>query len=305
MSINIAIVPVAGLGTSVLPLTKSQPKEMLALGRKPVVQYVVEELASNGIERILFITSQGKSSIAAHFDIDENLVQYLRETGRETNLAELNYERQNIEYFYTRQRRQLGLGHAVLCAQPLVGKEPAVVALGDSIIGRRASSNIVSRMVEAYETEKADVVIALEAVDTDDVDQYGIVDVSEDRQGLLRIRGAIEKPFAADAPSNLSIAARYVFSPAIYQALHEIEADRQGILQLTDAIDYLIQQDAKVIGIQLEPGVKRYDIGNFQSYFKTFLEFTLSDPEFGVSMQSFVQNYLEQLDQQADQIEKG
>ena len=135
-----------------LPLTKSQPKEMLAVGRKPVVQYVVEELARSGIERILFITSNGKSSIEAHFDIDEQLIQYLRETGREPNLAELDYERQNIEFFYTRQRRQLGLGHAVLCAQPLIGGEPAVVALGDSIIRGDGGSNIVERMTSVFES---------------------------------------------------------------------------------------------------------------------------------------------------------
>ncbi|MBK96065.1 MAG: hypothetical protein CMJ79_10190 [Planctomycetaceae bacterium] len=297
MSINIAIVPVAGLGTSVLPLTKSQPKEMLAVGRRPVVQYVVEELASNGIQRILFITSQGKSSIEAHFDIDEQLIQYLRETGRESNLVELNYERQNIEYFYTRQRRQLGLGHAVLCAQPLVGKEPAVVALGDSIIGRRASSDIVSRMVDTYEAEKADAVIALEPVAATDVDQYGIVDVSETNQGLLRIQGAVEKPAIDQAPGNLSIAARYVFSPAIYEALQQVDTDRQGNLQLTDAIDYLVRQGANVIGVKLDHDVKRYDIGNFESYFKTFLEFTLSDPEYGQGMQDFVRQFLQQQDQ--------
>lgn len=294
MTINIAIVPVAGLGTSVLPLTKSQPKEMLAVGRKPVVQYVVEELASNGIERILFITSQGKSSIAAHFDIDENLIQYLRETGREDNLAELDYERQNIEYFYTRQRRQLGLGHAVLCAQPLVGKEPAVVALGDSILGRHASSNVVSRMVDTYETEKADAVIALEPVDPGDVDQYGIVDIRDGHGGSLIITGAIEKPTADNAPSNLSIAARYVFSPAIYEALQATPTDRHGNLQLTDAIAHLIDQGAKVVGIRLQQDVKRYDIGNFESYFKTFLEFTLTDPEFGTEMQTWVHDYLKQ-----------
>ena len=298
MTINIAIVPVAGLGTSVLPLTKSQPKEMLAVGRKPVVQYVVEELASNGIERILFITAQGKSSIAAHFDIDENLIQYLRETGRESNLAELNYERQNIEYFYTRQRRQLGLGHAVLCAEPLVGKEPAVVALGDSIIGRHASSNIVSRMVDAYESEKADAVIALEPVAASDVDQYGIVDVRDENTAHLRITDAIEKPTIADAPTNLSIAARYVFSPAIYEALKDTPTDRHGTLQLTDAIAYLIDRGAKIVGIKLQSDVKRYDIGNFDSYFKTFLEFTLTDPIFGTEMQSYVRDYLAQQERQ-------
>ena len=124
MSIDIAIVPVAGHGTRLLPATKSQPKEMLSVGRKPVVQYVVEELALSGIRRILFITSHGKASIEQHFDIDERLTTYLRETGREQQLQVLEFERQEMEYFYTRQRRQLGLGHAVLCARPLIGRRP-------------------------------------------------------------------------------------------------------------------------------------------------------------------------------------
>ena len=292
MSINIAIVPVAGQGTSVLPLTKSQPKEMLAVGRKPVVQYVVEELARSGIKRILFITSNGKSSIEAHFDIDEQLIQYLRETGREPNLAELDYERQNIEYFYTRQRRQLGLGHAVLCAQPLIGREPAVVALGDSIIGRNGDSRIVQRMINAFETQHADAVVAIEEVTADQVDQYGIVTAANPDSEFLTLTGAVEKPALDSSPSNLSIAARYVFSSSVYDALQRVEPDANGLIQLTDAIELLIQEGAKVIGVKLGNQTKRYDIGGFDSYFKTFIDFALTDPEYGVTLQEHVQTIL-------------
>src|SRR5579864_3915316 len=123
MSIDLAIVPVAGQGTRLLPSTKSQPKEMLPVGRKPVVQYVVEELALSGIRRLLFITGPGKTSIENHFDINAELISFLRETGKEELLEELDFERQGMEYFYTRQRKQLGLGHAVLCAQSLVGQQ--------------------------------------------------------------------------------------------------------------------------------------------------------------------------------------
>jgi UTP--glucose-1-phosphate uridylyltransferase len=292
MSINIAIVPVAGQGTSVLPLTKSQPKEMLAVGRKPVVQYVVEELARSGIKRILFITSNGKSSIEAHFDIDEQLIQYLRETGREPNLAELDYERQNIEYFYTRQRRQLGLGHAVLCAQPLIGREPAVVALGDSIIGRNGDSRIVQRMINAFETQHADAVVAIEEVTADQVDQYGIVTAANPDSEFLTLTGAVEKPALDSSPSNLSIAARYVFSSSVYDALQRVEPDANGLIQLTDAIELLIQEGAKVIGVKLDNQTKRYDIGGFDSYFKTFIDFALTDPEYGATLQEHVQTIL-------------
>src|SRR5947207_8235608 len=155
MPIDFAVVPVAGQGTRLLPSTKSQPKEMLPVGRKPVVQYVVEELALSGIRRLLFITGPGKSSIENHFDINTELISFLRETGKEELLEELDFERQDVQYFYTRQRRQLGLGHAVLCAKPLVGEQPFVVALGDSIIGLNAQSDIVRRMIEEFDRSGA------------------------------------------------------------------------------------------------------------------------------------------------------
>src|SRR4029453_18507283 len=137
-TIGLAVVPVAGAGTRLLPSTKSQPKEMLPVGRKPVVQYIVEELVSAGMRRCLFITGQGKASIENHFDVNAELITFLRETGKEELLEELDFERQSLEYCYTRQRRQLGLGHAVLTARPFVGQQAFVVALGDSIIGLHA-----------------------------------------------------------------------------------------------------------------------------------------------------------------------
>ncbi len=154
MSINIAVVPVAGLGTRLLPATKSQPKEMLPVGRKPVVQYVVDELTRGGIDRILFITGPGKTSIENHFDINAELIQMLRETGKEELLSELSFERVPTRYFFTRQRRLLGLGHAISCASSFVGDQPFVVALGDSIIGMNAQSDVVQRMTECYRRDR-------------------------------------------------------------------------------------------------------------------------------------------------------
>src|SRR5437588_11904741 len=173
-TIDLAVVPVAGQGTRLLPSTKSQPKEMLPVGRKPVVQYIVEELASSGIRRLLFITGPGKTSIENHFDLNPELIAYLRETGKEELLEELDFERQALQYFYTRQRQQLGLGHAVLCAKPVVGEQPFVVALGDSIIGINAQSRIVRRMLEEFARSGADAVIAFESVPRADVINYGI-----------------------------------------------------------------------------------------------------------------------------------
>ncbi|MBR0238826.1 MAG: NTP transferase domain-containing protein, partial [Thermoguttaceae bacterium] len=164
MSVELAVIPVAGRGTRLLPLTKSQPKEMLPVGRKPVVQYVVEELNACGINRMLFITGPGKTAIENHFDIDAELIENLRRTGKEELLAELAFERANVEYFYTRQRRQLGLGHAVLCAAPVVGTQSFVVALGDSMLGMHAKAKVVARMTDVFEEQNADAVIALEEV---------------------------------------------------------------------------------------------------------------------------------------------
>jgi UTP--glucose-1-phosphate uridylyltransferase len=292
MSIDIAIVPVAGLGTRLLPATKSQPKEMLPVGRKPVAQHVVDELALSGIRRLLFVTGKGKQSIENHFDIDGELVAYLRETGRENELAELDFERQALEFFYTRQRRQLGLGHAVLCARPLVGQQPFVVALGDSIIGLNAQSDIVRRMVEQFEKTQADFVVAFEEVPPEDVCRYGIAKPKGPMGDVFELESLIEKPDVAEAPSNLAVAARYVFSPAIFDKLVETKPGKGGEIQLTDAIQLLLDEGGKGLGLRLRPDERRFDIGNFESYFRAFTEFALADPKYGPGLREFVRALL-------------
>lgn len=290
MPVDLAIVPVAGQGTRLLPSTKSQPKEMLPVGRKPVVQYIVEELANSGIRRVLFITGPGKTSIENHFDLNAELIAFLRETGKEELLAELDFERQDLQYFYTRQRRQLGLGHAVLCARPLVGDHPVVVALGDSIIGVNAQSDIVKRMVDQFERSHADAMIAFETVAKEDVVNYGIAK-PRSSASVFELDDIIEKPAVADAPSNLAVAGRYVFKPIIFEHLARIEP-KSGDIQLTEAIHQLIKDGGKVIGMQLAPGERRFDIGNFESYFRTFIEFALADPRYGADLRVFVQDLL-------------
>src|SRR5215470_6321366 len=205
MNIDIAVVPVAGLGTRLLPATKSQPKEMLPVGRKPVVQYVVEELTRVGVTRVVFVTGPGKASIENHFDLNGELIQTLRESGKEELLAELEFERAPVEYFYTRQRKLLGLGHAVSCAQSFVGDRPFVVALGDSIIGLHAESDVVSRMIRCYDEQHAAAVVAFEEVPDAEVSQYGIAKPASGDE-LFQILDLVEKPSPRDAPSNLAIA---------------------------------------------------------------------------------------------------
>lgn len=290
--IDLAVIPVAGHGTRLLPATKSQPKEMLSVGRKPVVQYVAEELVQSGIRRMLFITSRGKHSIESHFDIDENLTEHLRATGRETQLADMAFERQEIEYFYTRQRRQLGLGHAVLCAQPLVRQQPFVVALGDSIIGVNAQSDIVKRMTDLFQREQVAAVVAFEEVPAEDVNKYGIAKPAGDAGDVFELSDLVEKPAVDEAPSHLAVAARYVFGPDIFEMLQATPPGKGGEIQLTDAIRLLIQNGHRCLGIRLKQDEPRFDIGNFESYFRTFVEFALADPEFGSQLKDYLQDLL-------------
>jgi UTP--glucose-1-phosphate uridylyltransferase len=292
MDINIAVIPVAGLGTRLLPATKSQPKEMLPVGRKPVVQYVAEELTRVGMKRLLFITGPGKTSIENHFDLNGELIQMLRETGKEDLLEEFEYERAPVQYFYTRQRQLLGLGHAVLCAEPFVGDQPFVVALGDSIIGVNAQSDVVRRMTQCFVEKQAAAVIAFEEVPYTDVHNYGVAKPLDSGQDIFQVADVIEKPSAEEAPSNLAIAARYVFAPAIFQAIQRTKPGKGGEIQLTDAIRLLLQDEARVFGITLRGAERRFDIGNFDSYFRAFIEFALADEKHGPSLRQYVEQLI-------------
>ncbi len=284
---NIAVIPVAGLGTRLLPTTKSQPKEMLPVGRKPIVQYIVEELIRQGLDQILFITGPGKSSIENHFDENKELVEALREKGKEELLAELEFERFRARYFFTRQRQLLGLGHAVACARSFVGNQPFVVALGDSIIGLNASSDVVQRMQQCFEKNNCEAVIAFEEVPDEEVHQYGIAQPKNDDE-FFELADVIEKPSLEEAPSNLAIAARYIFTPRIFDALARTEPGKGGEIQLTDAVRLLIQEGHKVYGVRLHEGERRYDIGNFEAYFRAFVEFALADDKYGGALRDYI-----------------
>lgn len=292
MDISIAVVPVAGLGTRLLPATKSQPKEMLPVGRKPVVQYVVDELTRVGVKRLLFITGPGKASIENHFDLNEELIRVLRETGKEELLAELEYERAAVQYFYTRQRQLLGLGHAILCSEPFVGNQPFVVALGDSIIGMHARSDIVERMKHCFAEKQAAAVIAFEEVARSEVSRYGVAKPRGDGD-IFEVEDLVEKPSVSEAPSTLAIAARYVLAPAVFEAIRRIEPGKGGEVQITDAIRLMIREGGRVYGIRLRGNERRYDIGNFQAYFRAFVEFALEDKQEGPSLRKHLEALLD------------
>ena len=293
MPLNLAVVPVAGLGTRLLPATKSQPKEMLPVGRKPVVQYVVEELTRVGVDRVLFVTGPGKASIENHFDLNAELTQVLRETGKEDLLEELGFEHAAAQFFFTRQRQLKGLGHAVLCARRFVGAQPFVVALGDSIIGLHASSDVVGRMIQTFETTGAAAVVAFEEVPRTEVSHYGIALPGPEQDGIFPLRSVVEKPSPGDAPSTLAIAARYVFAPTIFAALEHTPPGKGGEIQLTDAIRRLIDEGQPVLGMRLDASERRFDIGNIDAYFRAFVEFALADERHGAALRVFVRGLLD------------
>ncbi|MFB3828394.1 MAG: UTP--glucose-1-phosphate uridylyltransferase [Bryobacteraceae bacterium] len=292
--IKSAVIPVAGLGTRLLPATKSQPKEMLPVARKPIVQYVVEELVSNGIEQILFVTGRNKASIENHFDHDPELFRALTETNKQDLLEDIDFKELNqTNFFYTRQRMQRGLGDAILCAENFAGEEPFLVALGDSILGLHAVSRAVTRLAGVFESRRASCVIAVEEVPLEETVHYGIVQPDNGAQDeAFRVVNLVEKPAPADAPSNYAIAGRYVFSPVIFDMIRRVKPDRRGEIQLTDAIQLMCDEGRRVMAVKLTPEEKRYDIGNFPSYFESFVEFALADPAYGAEFRRCLERLL-------------
>jgi len=292
MVIQSALVPVAGHGTRLLPATKSQPKEMLPVARKPIVQYVVEELVSNGIQQILFITGRSKASIENHFDNDPELFRALEAANRHDLLREVDFEALKANFFYTRQRLQKGLGDAVLCGENFAGEEPFLVALGDSILGLHADSRVVSRMAEVYQDRRASCVIAVEEVAREEARNYGIVQPEGPLDHVFRIVNLVEKPSPQEAPSNLAIAGRYIFSPIVFDMIRRVKPDHRGEIQLTNAIQYMCDEGRRVMAVKLAPQEKRYDIGNFPSYFESFVEFALADPVYGEEFRRVLERLL-------------
>jgi UTP--glucose-1-phosphate uridylyltransferase len=289
-----AVIPVAGLGTRLLPATKSQPKEMLPVVGKPVVQYVVEELAEAGIGRALFVTGRGKTAIEDHFDSDPELVRRLREAGREELLARLAYERMGVDFLYTRQAEQRGLGDAVLCAERFAGESPFALALGDSIIAG-AEEPVVTRLAGELEAAGAAGALAVEEVGEDEVSRRGMVvaegDSSPGPGEAFAVVDLVEKPKPQEVSSRLAIAARYVFSPAIFEELRALDP-AGGELELTDAIRALARAGKPVIAVRLPEGARRHDVGTVGGYCRTFIELALSDEQLGPELREHARSLL-------------
>lgn len=298
MTIEKVVIPVAGLGTRLLPATKSQPKEMLPVGRKPVVQYVVEEMVEQGLKKILFITGRDKRSIEDHFDRDPELIRRIAESENKELLEELDYEREGVKFYYTRQmippgrHAPSGLGHAIATAEEFVAGQPFVVALGDTILKSANHSSLVRRMIQSHLRYRSSCTIAVLEVEPEEVQRYGIVKPKGRSQTDFEIEDIVEKPPAGESPSRMAVAARYVFNPDIFEAIRMTLPGYGGELQLTDAIRNLIKMGRRVRCVRLKPDEARYDIGGPEAYFRAFIEFALSDPKYGYLVRQYIQQRL-------------
>ena len=282
VTISKAVLPVAGMGTRLLPATKSQPKEMLPVGTKPVVQHVVEELVEEGVDKLLFVTGRKKRSIEDHFDDDPELDSLLREKGE--SVAQLDYEKEGVEFFYVRQRRPLGNADAIRLGARFVGEEPFLVGFGDTIIRSPHKPGVVGRMITAHLRNEAAATIAVWEVSPDEVQRYGIVRPGTGTAGdgdCFPISGIVEKPRSEHAPSRLAVAARYIFDRRVFEAIDKIVTGHGGELWLTDAIQILIDEGHGVQCVPLLPDERRYDIGSPTTYYRAFADFALADPNHG------------------------
>jgi len=293
-TINKAVIPVAGLGTRLLPVTKSQPKEMLPVGRKPCVQHIVEELAVSGLNDILFITGDKKRSIENHFDVDRRLQNLLQKAGKQDRLSDLEFEEMDLNFFYTRQKRVAGLGDAVNCAEGFIEEEPFLVALGDAIIESNHQQPLIKRMTDLFAEKNPAFVIAVREVPAEDVSKYGIVDLKEEEDGNLRVRRMVEKPSPHEAPGNFAIAARYLFTPEIFEFLEKTLPGKGGEIQLTDAMQMMLKHDFEAYAVPLAEQELRHDIGTFESYFRTFLHYALQDKEYGYRVKQYLQEVMDE-----------
>jgi UTP--glucose-1-phosphate uridylyltransferase len=272
-SIRKAVFPAAGLGTRFLPATKAQPKEMLPLVDKPIIQYGVEEAVASGVDNIILVTGRGKNAIEDHFDVSVELETFLEARGKTELLAEIRKISNLINVSYVRQGEPLGLGHAVLVTRNLVGDEPFAVILGDDVID--ATPPALRQMIDVFD-EVQGPVLAIERVPREDVSAYGIIDAEEVRPGVYRIRDMVEKPPRAEAPSDLAIIGRYILTPDIFPALESTVTDRTGEIQLTNGLRRLLA-DRPIYGCRID-GV-RHDTGNKLGFLKAVVYFALRRPD--------------------------
>jgi UTP--glucose-1-phosphate uridylyltransferase len=286
MRVRKAVFPAAGLGTRFLPVTKAQPKEMLPLVDKPIIQYGVEEALAAGCDQIIIVTGRGKQAIEDHFDVSYELERMLEDRKKTDLLQIVRRISDLIHVAYVRQKEALGLGHAVLTARELVGDEPFAVLLADDVID--ADPPCLKQMINVFEKMQCSV-LATQIVDGNAISAYGVLDVKpvkgEFEGRLYEIRNMVEKPRLEDAPSNLAIIGRYILTPAVFDTLSQTQAGAGGELQLTDGMKLLLQRE-KMYAFVYEG--KRHDTGDKLGFLKATVEFALKRPDLGEPFREYL-----------------
>lgn len=283
--VKVAVFPVAGRGTRFLPATKASPKEMLPVVDKPLIQYAVEEALEAGAQTLVFVTGRSKRAIEDHFDKDHELERELESGGKKSLLESVRQiVPEHAKCIYIRQSAPLGLGHAVLCAKPIVGDRPFFVHLADDLI--KAEPSCLAQMQKVYRAEGSSV-LAVQNVPAEDTDKYGIADVKHFEDGVGEIASIVEKPAPEEAPSTLGVVGRYVLTPGIFDQLERVSAGAGGEIQLTDGISRLLHQQ-KVFAYQFD-GV-RYDCGDKLGYLKATVELGRMHPQLGERFSAYLQS---------------
>lgn len=290
-SVRKAVIPAAGMGTRFLPTTKSMPKEMLPIVDKPVLQFVIEEAVASGIEDILIVTGRGKRAIENHFDFNPELEAHLARTGRADLLDRVRDIGRRCNIFFIRQRQQLGLGDAIRLAAPHVGSEPFAVLLGDTIIEPAPGSPPGLRQLINAHDRKGSSVVAVHRVPRQWVSRYGIVSgkPEPDHPEIVRLDNLVEKPTPEEAPSDLAIAGRYIFTHEIFDCLDRTQRGVGGEIQLTDAMN-LLARERPVFALAWQ--AKRYDIGNRVEYARCFIDFALKRSDTAEAVRAHLKNVL-------------
>ncbi len=277
-----AVIPAAGLGTRFLPFSKAVPKEMLPVVDRPVIQYVIEEAVDAGIDDILIVTSRHKKVIEDHFDRLQELEDQLEAKGKDAEAEQVRALSKLAQLHYVRQGEALGLGHAIGTARNHVGEEPFVVLLGDDIM--RPEAGVVRGMIEAYNEHRCSVVALME-VPHDEISSYGCASVTEVGDRLVQVTGLVEKPAPEDAPSNLAVMGRYLFTPSIFDEIEATEPGVGGEIQITDAMESLLEKE-RMLGFTFGEG--RFDTGKKLDYLRAVVEMALEREDLGAGFRDIL-----------------
>ncbi|MES1044670.1 UTP--glucose-1-phosphate uridylyltransferase GalU [Heyndrickxia oleronia] len=277
-----AVIPAAGLGTRFLPATKAQPKEMLPIVDKPAIQYIVEEAIASGIEDIIIVTGKNKRAIEDHFDISVEMEMLLNKTGKFEMLQMIRNISQLADIHYVRQKEPLGLGHAVLCAKKFIGNQPFAILLGDDIID--SVEPALQQMIREFQRNKTSI-LGCKEVPRSEVRKYGIVGYTEQIGELYKVNHLIEKPTIEESPSTQAIIGRYILTPAIFDMIEKVKPDENGEIQLTDALQLLLHQEA-IFSYNIKGN--RYDIGDKLGFLQASIDFALNRPDLKEKMAMYL-----------------